>query len=289
MTKKISILPGLLPFVIGLVLSSASLTFSNHCIDNRSEFEKLPSSIGTLDNKERYLFSLGCDTVLIPQGQTTEVLPGTFLYFSKPSPTNIIQVQGTLILKGNKEKYVLLAGGRDSKKNEPVSNKILWGGIIVESGGRLEIEYSGFYGAPTPITAFTDQVKIFNTFFSGGTGMIRPDGTLFELEPQFSAINFLDFAHFETVSQKEQSGIQKNVILDQPWTDSTKSDKLSEGEKQTLLGKERPTWKRPRTLVYLGGGVVVLTTLSYWVSQNKETPYRGPINPALDIKPDPIK
>jgi hypothetical protein len=263
------------------MIATAGKIFANSCLENRFDWEVLAPVIGEPGQTTKFPFPLRCDTVIVPKGRETVVHAGAFLFFQKSAPTNLIRVEGTLALRGVKEHYVLLAGGRDPKLYVPEPAKsVMWGGILVEPGGKLSLEFAGLYGAPTPITAFSKNVKIVNSFFAGGTGIMRPDGTLRELDPQFAAVNSLDFSESPAASQPEET----------PGTKAGKSsaksvDTLSHAEKEALLARGKSSWSRPRTWAMLGGGAAAAAVAGYFILQPKDRGEPGAVTPKLDNKP----
>jgi hypothetical protein len=249
-------------FLIALESTSAS-----NCLENRDFYQNLPTIIGREDQVGKFPFALNCDTVFVRKGVTTTVYPGTMLYFARPSLNSVIKVEGTLLIKGTKNFYVSLSGSLDSNRNGIEAGNIQWGGIEVAEGGRLEIEYAGFMRAPTPITAFSRQVQILNSWFKGSTGLIFPDGSLFPLESKWHAINNLNLA----------KGNSDTKSTDRP------ADAISEKEKGELLKSSAPgfwTWKKvaggAATLAVLGVGAGVYLTPDKAVT---------PVKPG----PDPVK
>jgi hypothetical protein len=202
------------------------------CLENRDFYQSLPTVIGREDQVGKFPFALNCDTVFVRKGVTTVVNPGTMLYFSHPTLNSVIKVEGTLILKGTKNSYVSVSGSLDSTRNGLEAGKRAWGGIEVADGGRLEMEYVGMMKAPTPITAFSPQVKIVNSWFKGSSGMILPDGSLYAMESNWHAINSLDLTKGNT---------DRKADAERP------ADALDAKEKEALLQAKSPgfwTWKK---------------------------------------------
>ncbi|HKP95321.1 MAG TPA: hypothetical protein VJ385_06145 [Fibrobacteria bacterium] len=162
------------------------------CLENKVFYQDLPPVIGKEGLVGKYPFALNCDTVFVRKGSTTTVYPGTMLYFANPTLNSVIKVEGTLIIRGTKNSYVILSGSIDSSRNGIEPGKKRWGGIEVAEGGRLDIEVAGFMSAPTPITAFSSQVRLVYTWFKGSSGMILPDGSLMAMETGWHAISYLD-------------------------------------------------------------------------------------------------
>jgi hypothetical protein len=103
--------------------------------------------------------------------------------------------------------------------------------------------------APTPITAFSSQVKIVNAWFKGSTGIILPDGGLYKMESKWHAVNNLDLSKGNT-DQKDS---------DRP------ADAISQKEKSELLNTHTTgfwTWKKiaggAAAVVVVGVGAGVL-------------------------------
>ncbi len=184
-------------WLIGLVASVEA----NSCRDRREGYRYLPSRLGSIGSNQKVPYALRCDTMVVAAGRVTEVEAGTMLYFNRPQSSNVIRVHGTLRLKGNKDTWVFLSGSLDTTqgKNEP--GKAAWGGIIVETGGQLIMDFAGISGAPIPVTSSSESVIIHNSFFTGASGLIRPDGSMFDLDPTFAAVNDLDFRGTQTLSK----------------------------------------------------------------------------------------
>jgi hypothetical protein len=235
--------------------------FAASCLENRDFYQSLPTVIGREDQVGKYPFALNCDTVFVRKGVTTVVNPGTMLYFAKPSINSVIKVEGTLILKGTKNSYVTLSGSLDSGRTEVEPGKKQWGGIEVAEGGRLEMEYAGFMRAPTPITAFSNQVKITNSWFKGSSGMILPDGSLYAMEASWHAINNLDLS--KGVADKK--------------ADERPADALSASEKEALLKKDEGFWTWKKAGVGVAALAVVGVGAAYLLPGDKD-PGKPPVH-----------
>jgi hypothetical protein len=238
-------------FLIAASIVSVVLGKTNaaNCIDNRDYYQSLPTVIGREDQVEKLPFALNCDTVYVRKGVTTVVYPGTLLYFARPSLNSVIKVEGTLLIKGTKNSYVSLSGSLDSTRFGVDAGNRQWGGIEVAEGGRLEVEYAGFMRAPTPITAFSRQVKLTNTWFKGSSGMILPDGSLYPMESGWHAVNDLDLS---------KRG------LDRKASDKERpADAISEKEKEELLERNGTGyWTWPK----VAGGAALLAVIGVGAS-----------------------
>ncbi len=215
-----------------------------NCLENRDFYQSLPTVIGREDQIGKFPYALNCDTVFVHKGVTTVVYPGTMLYFSRPTLNSVIKVEGTLLIKGTKNSYVTVSGSLDSTRNGLEAGKRAWGGIEISEGGKLEMEYAGVMKAPTPITAFSFQVKILNSWFKGSSGMILPDGSLYAMDSKWHAINNMDLA--------KGNMDQKAANADRP------ADAISKQEKAALLEAKGPgfwTWKKA------AGGVAALAAV----------------------------
>lgn len=239
----------LIPLFLALAFLAAP-TQAATCLENRDFHQNLPTVIGREDQVGKYPFALYCDTVFVRKGVTTVVHPGTMLYFARPSLNSVIKVEGTLIIKGTKNSYVSVSGSLDSSRNGLEAGNRPWGGIEVSEGGKMEMEYAGMMRAPTPITSFSFQVKIVNSWFKGSSGMILPDGSMYPMDSKWMAINNLDFTKGNTDRTVAES--------------SRPADAISEKEKTDLLGKKSGfwTWKKAAmgagALTVLGVGFAVL-------------------------------
>ena len=162
------------------------------CLENKVFYQNLPLVVGKEGLVGKYPFSLNCDTVFVRKGSTTTIYPGTMLYFAKPTLNNVIKVEGTLIIRGTKNSNVILSGSVDSSRNSTEPGKKPWGGIEVAEGGRLDIEFAGFRSAPTPIIAFSSQIRLVYTWFKGSSGMILSDGSVMAMKSDGHAIDHLD-------------------------------------------------------------------------------------------------
>jgi hypothetical protein len=265
--------PGLAFFLASALVSAASAG----CLENKDFYQNLPTSIGREDQVGKFPFALNCDTVFVRKGVTTVVHPGTMLYFSRPSINSVIKVEGTLILKGTRNSYVTLSGSLDSSKNGAEPGQKLWGGIEVAEGGRLEMEYVGCMRAPTPVTAFSPQVRIVNSWFKGSSGIILPDGSLYPMESSWHAINDLDLA----------KGTSDRKPAARP------AESLSDSEKAALLKQDRDkrfwTWKKAgfgvAALAVVGVGAAYL--LPKGSSPSDTSSGRGP-KQKPDLRIDPL-
>ncbi len=235
-----------------LLAAAAGDVGAASCLENRDFYQSLPTVIGKEDQVGKFPFALNCDTVFVRKGVTTVVYPGTMLYFAQPTLNSVIKVEGTLIIKGTKNSYVSISGSLDSNRNGVEAGRRAWGGIEVSEGGRLEMEYAGVMKAPTPITAFSFQVKIINCWFKGSSGMILPDGSLYAMESNWHAINNMDLTKGNTDRKASEA--------DRP------DGALSTKEKEALLDKSPGfwTWKKAAggvaALAVVGVGTAVLMT-----------------------------
>jgi|GEM_PF-1587722 len=225
------------------LLATAIPSRAANCLENRDFYQSLPTVIGKEDQVGKFPFALNCDTVFVRKGVTTVVNPGTMLYFARPTLNSVIKVEGTLIIKGTKNSYVSLSGSLDTARTGFEPGKRTWGGIEVAEGGKLEIEYAGVMRAPTPITAFSFQVKIVNSWFKGSSGMILPDGSLFAMEQSWHAINNLDLSKGNTDRNAAES--------------ARPADAISEKEKSALLESKSGFWTWKKAAVGVGALAVV--------------------------------
>ncbi len=246
-----------------IVLAWVAFSWASNCVDNRDYFQNLPPEIGKEDQFGKYLYALNCDTVYVRKGVTTVINPGTMVYFAKPSLNCVIKVEGTLIVKGTKNSYVSFSGSLDSTRTGPEAGKKQWGGIEIEDGGSVNIEFAGFMRAPTPITSFSKQVKIVNTWFKGSTGIVLPDGSLYPMEKSWHAINSLDLTQGNSDRNATQAEKPANTI--------------SQSEKSALLEKNENgfwTWKK------IAGGAAVLVAVGVGaelaMAPGKSTPKTSP-------------
>lgn len=233
------------------------------CVENRDFHQNLPTVIGHEDQMGKYPFALNCDTVFVRKGVTTVVHPGTMLHFARPTLNSVIKVEGTLIIKGSKNSYVTLSGSLDSTRNGLEPGNRPWGGIEISEGGRLDMEYAGMMRAPTPITAFSFQVRIVNSWFKGSSGMILPDGSMFAMDSKWMAINDMDFrkGNSDRMAASPQQG---------------PTGRISQKEKTALLEKKDDgywTWKKAAVgagaLAVIGVGFAVLLAPEDEGSPNK--------------------
>lgn len=261
---------------VSLSVASCLQAWGAACLDRKDFYQNLPTVIGREDQTGKFPFALNCDTVFVRKGVTTVVNPGTMLYFSKPSINSVIKVEGTLILKGSRNSYVTLSGSLENDRNGAEPGQKQWGGIEVADGGRLEMEYAGFMRAPTPITAFSTQVKIKNSWFKGSSGMFLPDGSLYAMESTWHAINDMDLS---------QGATDRKAATRPP-------EALSESEKAALLKKDAGywTWRKAgigvAALAVVGAGAVFLLP-GKESSPPAKPPEKGTGIPSLPLPSDP--
>ncbi len=256
---------------LGVLVASA---WGQSCSEGSGDWAILPPKIGSPNNSKTMPYALHCDTMFVPKGHTTVVYPGVLLYFALPEATHLIRVQGTLELQGSKDNYVSSAGGLDPMQAAPAPSKTTsWAGILVDPEGKLVTRFAGFYGAATPITAFSNAVKIVNTFFTGGTGIIKPDGTLYGLNPQFTAINALDFS----ASSPEQA----LAAPDSANPSAAPADTLTAAEKAALFKSQQGGfWSHPLTWVVGGGVLLASGAIGYYALKPAKTPAMNTTPPA---------
>lgn len=253
-----------------LAILAASPAHAAQCAENRDFYQSLPTVIGREDATSSFGYALKCDTVFVRKGVTTVIHAGAMLYFAKPTLYSTIRVEGTLIIKGSKNAYVYLSGSLDSNKTggrEPGARP--WGGLEIAESGRLEMEYAGVMRAPTPITTFTNQVRIRNSFFKGSSGIILPDGNLMPLEVTWHAVNDLDLA--------KKSSDRKPIVMSR---DPEKpAGGLSKEEKAALLAKKEGFWTWPKAA---GGAaaVAVVAVGAIYFSNGMDSP-----NPKTPVSP----
>jgi hypothetical protein len=267
----------LLLLALAGLLALAPRARAAQCAENRDYYQSLPTVIGKEDNVSPFGFVLKCDTVFVRKGVTTIIHPGTMLYFASPSLNSVIKVEGTLIVKGTKTSYVYLSGSLDTATNgtrQPGARQ--WGGIEVAETGRLEMEYAGVVRAPTPITAFSNQVRIVNSFFKGSSGIILPDGSLMPLEISWHAVNDLDLRKGARDRKPEAASGEKS------------NGGISREEKAALLEDRKAgfwTWKKA------AGGAAAIAVVAVGAAYlgGDETGNSPPKNPPkkLDNR-DPI-
>jgi hypothetical protein len=239
-----------------------------NCVENRDFHQNLPTVIGREDQIGKFPFALNCDTVFVRKGVTTVVHPGTMLYFARPTLNSVIKVEGTLIIKGGKNSYVSLSGSLDSSRNGLEAGNRPWGGIEISEGGKME--YAGMMRAPTPITAFSFQVKIINSWFKGSSGMILPDGSMFPMDTKWMAINNMDFT----------KGNADRTVAES----SRPADAISEKEKSDLLGKKEGRWSWKKAAVGAGALAVLGVGFAVLLAPEEEAKKTPPT-----VGPDPAK
>jgi hypothetical protein len=234
------------------------------CLENRDFQQNLPAEIGKEDATRKLPFALQCDTVFVRKGVTTTVHGGTYLYFAKTSLNSVIKVEGTLILRGNKNNYVYLSGSLDTVKGAFEPGEKPWGGIEVAEGGKLVMEFVGMARAPTPITAFSRQVSIVNSYFKGSSGMILPDGNLMPMDAKWHAVNDLD------LSKSKDSSEAKPAVA------AASEGGLSKAEKEALLDEPKGTkfwtWKKTAGGAALLGAMVVGAGIYFAGSDDSPSP-----------------
>jgi hypothetical protein len=265
---------------VSLLLSAADAGIAGaaNCLENSDFYQSLPTVIGKEDQIGKFPFALNCDTIFVRKGVTTVVYPGSMLYFARPTLNSVIKVEGTLILKGTKNSYVTLSGSLDSNRNGIEPGRRAWGGIEVSEGGKLEMEFTGFMKAPTPITAFSFQVKIVNCWFKGSSGIILPDGSLYALESNWHAINNMDLT---------KGNVDNNAVEeDRP------AGTISAKEKAALLNARGPgfwTWKKAAgsaaAVAVVGVGAIVLFSPEKSGGSPPSDP--GATKPKRKVEPDP--
>ena len=150
--------------------------------ERRDFYRNLPPILGPENRTDSALFALDCDTAYVRKGDTTLVRPGAWIYFAHPSINSMIKVEGTLILQGNDSQNVLLSGSVISENGMQKPGLKMWGGIEVAEGGTLIVEHTSFFRAPTPITTFSDQIRIKKCYFEGSSGIILSDGSILAME-----------------------------------------------------------------------------------------------------------
>jgi len=249
-------------WIVVLCLAAGHPAKANTCKDNRKESQYLPAGIGLENSKRKSRFVFLCDTVEVKAGKTTQVESGVMLYFAHPQRGNVIHVYGTLIFKGNKETWVYLSGSLDTARGKMEPGSAPWGGIVVEPGGQLIMEYTGVWGAPTPVSTLSWDVSIKNSFFTGANGIRKPDGTLLELEPNFAALNDVNFRRADEPTALAPVPLEKK---------SDKPQGLSAEEKASVLAKtpRKPFWSRNKILG-LSGIVIAIGAGGYYLSQSHD-------------------
>ncbi|MEO6096811.1 MAG: hypothetical protein ABIW76_14485 [Fibrobacteria bacterium] len=253
-----------------LILCSGFDTRAATCLENSDFFQNLPTVIGKEDGVGKFPFALNCDTVFVRKGVTTVVHPGTMLYFSRPSLNSVIKVEGTLILKGTKNSYVSVSGSLDTTRNGVEAGNRPWGGIEVSEGGRLDMEYAGVMRAPTPITAFSFQVKIVNSWFKGSSGMILPDGSMLAMESSWHAINNMDLV--------KGNADKKTALANRP------AEAISQKEKVALLDRKSGFWTWKKAAVGVGALAAVGVGAAVLLYSPEETGKTPPVGPGTGTK-----
>lgn len=262
-------LPLGLKIVLGFCVFFLAVSVNaNSCRDRREGYRYLPLRLGLSGSTQKTPYVLRCDTMEVSAGRVTEVEAGTMLYFSRPQSGNVIRVSGTLRLKGNKDTWVYLSGSLDTVKGKNEPGKSTWGGIVVEAGGKLIMDYAGIWGAPIPVTASSDSVIIHNSFFTGSSGLIRPDGSVYDLDPTFAAVNDLDF------SRKETLPIPRRNMNPTAENSEDKPQGMTAAEKADLLSKsaKTPFWTKGKVWGVTGVAAAVAAGAAwyYYPRQNSE-------------------
>lgn len=146
----------------------------------------LPREIGREGEIFKTPFALACDTMTVPEGQTTVIHPASMLYFqdSSRSPKKIL-VRGTLIAEGTSAHPVYFCGS--VQPNEVVGyrpGEAFWEGIEVEVGGKLEMKNARFFNATSALIIQWPNVSLVNTYFRGTPSLILPDTSIILTLPE---------------------------------------------------------------------------------------------------------
>ncbi len=281
MKGKISAVPG--------ALLAAAVSAWGLCSDKR-DTGRLPPAIGAA-GKPPAIFGLRCDTMVVPKGSSTVVYPGAFLYFEKEKTSNFIRVEGTLELRGDKDHHAVIAGGREPGPVLKPSETAAWAGIRIETGGELQMEFAEIHGAAFPITARSHAVKIEKSSFTGGMGIVMPDGTPYDLDPQFAAVELLDMANFQPAAAPVPEQVQepKPMAAAKPMASREPVQKMSAEEKAALFAKKRKEpgfLTKPATWMIAGGGLALAAAGVFVQLQlEKKKSGGGILDPGMDPMP----
>ncbi len=246
-----------------ILFFACKLTLAFHCDDSRGASQNLPLDIGPSDTLAKLPYTMHCDTMWVPKGQITRIHAGSHLFFAKSIADGWIKVEGVLKIEGSKDNYVFISGAVENIKGnlQPTAKK--WNGIEVTPNGELEMKFVGVTNAPNAITAFSNKVKITNSWFKGSSGLYFPDGSLYKMEPKWEAINAIDFAQGNT-------NVLPIATTPKAANSAPKEDKLSANEKSSLFKNPNP-WSMGKKIGAASALGVVGIVGGYWIFHGKSS------------------
>ncbi|HLP41811.1 MAG TPA: hypothetical protein VK465_09920 [Fibrobacteria bacterium] len=237
----------------------------------------LPREIGRENEIFKTPFTLPCDSMVVPVGDTTLIHGNTLVHFgSDPSPSSRIHVHGRLVIHGDTNRPVYFSASvRLSESGGYIPGNRIWDGIEVAETGQIESRHARFFHAPTSILSRSRNVFMESSYFRGSSGLILPD-TSVRLATQGAVLKVLDLRS----SRPEITG----------HLDAMPQNKLT--DKQAHSTAEVSTKSQSRWIYYSLGviSVAAMAGITSWILSNDEpTSSNPPIPnpPILSLDPDP--
>ncbi len=154
--------------LLSLFVLMQYVCFSKDCNDVPINDMILRGKIGGGDSLLVKNQWLPCSKILVEAETVAEIEEGTVLGFVHPDPENKIYVDGTLIINGRKKNPVIFSGYLDNSARSDTSGEHGWGGIVINNGGKLIVHGANFYGAKIPISGYSTDIELRESFFKNG-------------------------------------------------------------------------------------------------------------------------
>lgn len=162
------------------------------CGGDSARYHIMPKVIGRPNEIFKTPFTLPCDSMLVPAGQTTTIHAATMINFgTNPSLASRIVVKGTLLVEGKPENPVYFSASVKQSDFGYVPGTQVWDGLQVESEATVKFKHARIFNAPTALVVFSKNVTFEDCYLQGASGIILLDTNLL-LNTQGHTIDILD-------------------------------------------------------------------------------------------------
>jgi len=246
----------------GLILLLGLGTYSDSraagkCDGDSAKYHIMPKTIGRPNEIFKSPYALPCDSMLVPEGQTTTIYSASMVHFGpNPSLASRIVVKGKLLVEGKAENPTYFSGSVKQTELGYVPGTQVWDGIEVDSGAVVRFDHARIFNAPTAMLVYSKDVVLEDCYFQGASGIILLDKNLL-LNTQGHTIDVMDL---------------RNGVKETPKATA----KSSEPKKDSGSRAKKPG--SIRNALYTAGGVGLLaaTGVTWFALSSHSKPAKPP-------------
>ncbi len=143
---------------------------------------ELPPVVGKRGQTLKTPWVAVCDTMRVPEGATTRVLPGTLIHWAVPKATNHIIVEGELRFEGSETLPIMLGSGIDTSGGGVALSQKPWWGITVRPEAKLYMRYVFIQGTVNPLWILSQDYRLMHVMAMRAKTITLP-GRLVDVDP----------------------------------------------------------------------------------------------------------